>query len=90
LVEVIRNFHRDHPDTTNLDIRQAIRLALREVGTGGQAGLIAVFLGIVFLGLLAALYFGRQWQFENPTAVISVIIILCIIVIGMALIRRNR
>ena len=93
LAEVIRNFSRDNPGVSALEIRQAFQLALTEIGIKSQAASIALILGLVLFGLLAFFVygmFGRSLQIENPSVVLGVVILLGVLALGITLIRRNQ
>ena len=90
LAEVIRNFLQDNPGVSALEIRQAFQLALTEIGIKSQAASIALVLGLVLFGLVALLFFGRGLRIENPSMILGVVVLLGVVALGVALIRRNR
>ena len=90
LAEVIRNFRRDNPGISALEIRQAFQLALTEIGIKSPAASIALIAGIALLGIMAFFLIGRSLQIENTLAVLGVVILLGILALGIALIRRNQ
>ena len=93
LAEVIRNFSRDNPGVSALEIRQAFQLALTEIGIKSRAASIALILGLVLFGLLAFFVygmFGRGLRIENPSMILGVVVLLGVVALGIAFIRRNQ
>jgi hypothetical protein len=90
LAEVIRNFMRENPGISALEIRQAFRLALTEIGIKSQAASIALVIGLVLLGLVSLLFFGRGLRIENPSMILGVVVLIAVIALGISFLRRNQ
>ena len=60
LGEVVEKFRREHPDLTGTEIRQAMGLATGGMGAKSVALLVALALGLLAAGLLAALFLRRM------------------------------
>jgi hypothetical protein len=90
LIEAIGNFRRDNPNTTNLDIRQAINLAMNEVRTRNQAVLVSLLVVMLGLGALVFFFASSQSRFGNQMMILAFVIVAGIFVIVLSVLRRNR
>jgi hypothetical protein len=90
LIEVIGNFRREYPDTTNFDIRQAINLAMNEGRTRNQAVMIAVLALMMGLGVLMFFFASRHSQFGNQMMIPVILIAAGIFIVILTALRRNK
>ena len=90
LAEAVRNFLQENPGVSALEIRQAFRLALTEIGIKSQAAPIALAIGLVVLGLASLLFLGRGLQIENPSMILGIVVLIAVIALGISFVRRNQ
>jgi hypothetical protein len=61
IVNIIQEFKQSHPGMGERDIHRALRLAALQTGaTGRRPVILAIAIGLLLLGILAALLFGAR------------------------------
>jgi len=92
LADVIRDFNRQHSDVTEIEVRQALQIALGEAGGGGEKrrAIVAVAAALVAgVGLAIALA-ARSGPGGGSTAMPAVFGALVVFAIVVVLILSRR
>ena len=88
--ETIDTFRQQHPEVTNLDIRQALSIAKEEAGTKTAPIAVSLTLALVMLGLFALFLVGRHPDESSRMLMWTVAIALGIAIIAAVIILKNR
>lgn len=90
LIDVVSNYCRENPNTTNLDIRHALNITSKDVGISNQAIIAAILAGIFGLGILGFYFFSRQSHFGNQSLILAIIIVVGIFIVVFKAMRTFR
>lgn len=95
LSHAVREYRSRHPDVRPDDIRQALELTRREVGSGGGRGALAAVAGsltaLAGLGVFLWLESARTGSGpEIPFSLVAVVIGLVIVGLGVFALARSR
>jgi len=82
---LIQEFKQSHPGTSDTDVRNAIRIAEMQSGSSARTQLVvALTVGLLLLGGLAAFFFSRSPGSEAPSNSMIILIIAGIAVAALA------
>lgn len=86
----IEEFLRENPETSGLEIRQAVDLAARSFRKGtAQKELLIVLLALLILGVGLGAFFARRFGLATPTLIFSILIGVGILAVGGALLLKR-
>jgi hypothetical protein len=89
LSEIIKKYCHENPDMTVTEIRQAMILAQRELGSGSQPVVIALVIALLLLGVIGFFFVNRQPDVMNQP-ILVMIVVAAVITIGIGFFLKNR
>jgi hypothetical protein len=82
LVATVREFEQSHPGTSSTEVQQAMQLASSRFYSSSAPALIAIALGLLVAGGLAAFYFANRGAegFGSPA---MPMVLIAVVVLGL-------
>ncbi len=91
LAVVIEHYRREHPSTSDAEIRQALGLSAANLGTNAAPAAVIVGLLLAVVGGLALFFFARGNSLPNaPWVLVALLAGLGMAVAAMVAVIRNR
>lgn len=90
LSETISSFRRDYPDVTAAEVRQALGLAMRGLGTQSTPIAVALAVAMVLLGLVAVFVSRLPIGSVGPSLILPILVGVGIVALGLMVLLRIR
>ncbi len=91
LAEVIEHYRREHPSTSDAEIRQALGLSAANLGTNTAPAAVIVGLVLALFGGIALFFFSKGGSLPNaPWVLVALLVGLGIAVAAIVAVIRNR
>ena len=93
IVELIRTYRQQHPDTSALDVQGALRIARIEAGGGARLkAVLVVLVGLIALGGFFALRLFENGGGDGPFGGIALtgVILIAIVAIAVIVIKNQQ